>query len=92
MGVSLLEVTAKTWMHAVLGVEAGKVNYDELEAMLSGYVDCQVDGGLAAIKRGLRTHAVDGVGVGLLAALRPHLANVIVAGRGVSVERRKESA
>jgi Holliday junction resolvasome RuvABC endonuclease subunit len=90
-GMELLEVTAKTWQHAVLGVEAGKVDYDELEAMLSGYVDCQVDGGLAAIKKALRTHAIDGVGVGMLAALRPHLATTIVHARAFPVELRKEA-
>jgi hypothetical protein len=32
----------------------------------------------ALVEKDLRTHALDGVGVGLLAALRPHLTTVIV--------------
>lgn len=81
-GMKCLEVTAKTWQRAVLGVEAGAVDYDTLESMLTGYVDCQSGAvGFGAIKKNLRTHAVDAVGVGVLAAMRPHLANVIVATR-----------
>jgi len=88
-GMRLVEITAKTWQHAVLGLEAGAVDYETLEKELSAYVDCQSAVGFDAIKKALRTHAVDAVGVGLLAALRPHLANVIVAARTLHVERKE---
>lgn len=80
-GALLRMVRAKTWQHAVLGLEKGAVDYERVEAMLSDHVGVDLADTLAAIKKALRTHALDAVGIGLLAALRPHLTTVIVERR-----------
>lgn len=90
-GALLREVRAKTWQHAVLGLEKGAVDYEQVEVMLGGFVGVDLADVIAAIKPKLRTHALDGVGIGLLGALRPHLTTVIVERRSpptLHVERK----
>lgn len=78
LGLELYEVKAKTWQHAVLDIAKGKVDYDQVEAMLADYVGVQLAEALMAIIKEDRTHALDGTGVALLVALRPHLARLII--------------
>jgi Holliday junction resolvasome RuvABC endonuclease subunit len=80
-GALLRSVRAKTWQHAVLDMAKGAVDYDKVEALLAGFVGVDLAETLAAIKKALRTHALDGVGIGLLGALRPHMTTVIVERR-----------
>lgn len=87
-GASLRMVRAKTWQHAVLDLEKGKVDYGVVEAKLAGFVGVDLADTLAAIKKDLRTHALDGVGVALLGSLRPHLTTVIVERPTFPVERK----
>jgi Holliday junction resolvasome RuvABC endonuclease subunit len=91
LGAELVEVKAKVWQHAVLGIETGKVDYEKVEADLGSYVDAQAADVLKRIKKADRNHALDAVGVGLLAALRPHLTATIVPRRSkapLHVERK----
>lgn len=81
LGIALVEVKAKTWQHAVLGVDEGAVDYEVIEKMLARYAGKQAAELLGAIKKANRTHALDGMGVGMLAALRPAAAVTIVKGR-----------
>lgn len=80
-GALLRKVTAKTWQHAVLDLAKGAVDYAQVEKLLAAYVGLDLAEVLAAIKKDLRTHALDGTGIGLLGALRPHLTTVIVERR-----------
>ncbi len=82
-GAQLVEIRAKVWQHAVLGLEAGKVDYAKVEKELARYVGGQLAVELLAIKKADRTHALDACGIGMLAALRPHEATRIVARRPV---------
>ena len=89
----LFEVTAKTWQHAVMPEPVApppplrparakgtpkprpaKINYKQLEAKLAAHMGRAA---LAHIKPDDRTHALDAIGVGVLVALRPHLATRI---------------
>ena len=88
----LFEVTAKTWQHAIMSDAAAaapllqkgnaatpkprpaKINYKQLEAKLAAHMGRAA---LAHIKPDDRTHALDAIGVGVLVALRPHLATRI---------------
>lgn len=78
-GYSLHGVGAKVWQRAVLGVETKKVDYAQVEAALSGYVDAQASESLRDVPEHLRNHALDAVGVGLLVAMREHEAARIIA-------------
>ena len=81
LGLELVMVVAKAWQRAVLDIEAGKVDYDVVEAMLAEYVGAQLAAVLKAIKKGDRTHGLDGTGIALFAALRPHAATRIIQRR-----------
>jgi Holliday junction resolvasome RuvABC endonuclease subunit len=87
LDVALAEVTARTWQHAVLGtaIEPGKktpkVNYNALERAMAAFIGRHCAAALEAIDEGVRNHAIDAVGVGMLAALRPGDANWIVERR-----------
>lgn len=72
--VPLHMVSAKAWQHAV-APSMKKINYDELEIALTKFVGRDL---LASIPSADRTHALDAVGVGVLVALRPHLATTIL--------------
>lgn len=66
--VDLAEVTAKEWQHDVMGLgERGKVDYDKLAKRVAAFIGAP----LLAIEPKQRTHAIDGVGIALYAALRP---------------------
>ncbi len=70
MGIGLLEVSPKQWQHAITpGVT--KINYDNVFEQLRAFVDGQATVALHAIKKQLRNHALDAVGVGVFAALLP---------------------
>lgn len=89
-GLGLMEVRAKCWQLAVLGIDKGKVDYDEVESQLAEYVGAQLADRLRSIKKADRNHALDAVGIGVLAALRPHLANVIVERRTTTFHMEHE--
>jgi Holliday junction resolvasome RuvABC endonuclease subunit len=72
LGLEVCEVPAKLWQHAVLpGLGKGKVDYDELAKHLLWFAHKHCPEALAAIAKPKRTHAIDGMGVGMFAALRP---------------------
>lgn len=82
LGAELLEAAPKIWQRAVLGIEPSeKVDYETVETKLAGYVDHQSARDLERIAKKKRNHALDAVGVGVLAAMRPHLTATIVAKR-----------
>jgi Holliday junction resolvasome RuvABC endonuclease subunit len=71
LDIELYEVPAKIWQHAVLpGLGKGKVDYDELARHLLWFAHKHCSEALAAIAKPKRTHAIDGMGVGMFAALR----------------------
>lgn len=84
LDVPIVEVVARTWQHAVLGtvVEPGKktprVSYQKLERAMAAFIGRHAGSALEAIDKDLRNHAIDAVGVGMLAALRPSDARHIV--------------
>ena len=63
----LVEVVAKGWQRAILPGK-GKVPYEQVKARLASYVPAELLGNVPA---GVQTHALDAVGVGVYAALRP---------------------
>ncbi len=75
LDIDLLEVTPKSWQHAILpGVT--KIDYDAVFAALSAFVG---EAELNAIPASLRNHALDAVGVGVYAALIPNATAIRVA-------------
>jgi Holliday junction resolvasome RuvABC endonuclease subunit len=68
MAIPLFEVPPKSWQHAIVPEVAGRIDYDAVFAKLSGFVEQQASVALWSIKKGLRNHALDAVGVGLFAA------------------------
>jgi hypothetical protein len=87
-GATLLEVRPKLWQSAIQD-DTEKIDYDSLFAALTNYIhatpgDSKAAEQLSAIAESHRNHAIDGAGVGVFAALRPHLANVIVERRTVT--------
>ncbi len=62
------EVTAKQWQRAIVPGIKGKMDYPFIAQALARYIG---DGMLKNIDPDLRTHALDAVGVGLFASLRP---------------------
>lgn len=70
LDLELYEVPAKTWQHAVTD-RPGKIEYEDLAKALAQYAAVQCREVLAAITNKQRTHALDGMGVGVFAALRP---------------------
>lgn len=84
LGVELVEVAAKVWQRAVLGIEPiAKVKYEQVERALTRYVSRQLADVLEGLDRKDRRHPLDSTGVAMLAALRPELATRII--------QRKES-
>lgn len=76
LGLAVLAVPPKLWQHAVLGRGAKDrkaVNYDEVLRALTDFIgrSCPAAEQLAAIKPRLRNHALDAVGTGVFAVLRP---------------------
>jgi hypothetical protein len=81
-GIAMYQVPPKRWQHAVLRREAsdrGAVDYDEVFRRLAEFIgrDGTAAEQLAAIPKGRRNHALDGVGVGVFASLRPEQATRI---------------
>jgi hypothetical protein len=77
----LATIAAKVWQGAVLGRDDGKaIDYAEVEHALASYVIGRAKEQLAAIPKWRRNHPLDGGGVGILMAVRPRLAMVVVAG------------
>lgn len=80
--VSLFAVPPKVWQHAIQP-GAKKINYKTLFAALALHIaagsDCAAQ--LRAIKAADQNHALDACGIGILAALRPHLTTRIVERR-----------
>jgi Holliday junction resolvasome RuvABC endonuclease subunit len=70
LGLELYEVPAKTWQHAVTDSPT-KIAYEDLAKALAQYAALDCREALAAIAKKKRTHALDGMGVGVFAALRP---------------------
>ena len=79
---SLFAVPPKVWQHAIQPGRR-KVDYDALFRSMAEHVALHAipSGQLRAIKACDRNHALDACGVGMLAALRPHLTTVIVERR-----------
>lgn len=75
--MTVLEVTAKAWQHAVMP-DAKRIDYAELERVLHAHVSVDAAAALDDIPNALLTHALDACGVGLLAALRPDDATVVI--------------
>lgn len=71
-------VTAKEWQHGVMEGCDGAIEYDAVFQRLSVFVESQLPGALARITGGLRTHALDAVGVGMYAALSSSTAVTLV--------------
>lgn len=81
-GIAMYQVPPKRWQHAVLGREPGDraaVDYDEVFRRLADFIGRTGTAAeqLAAIPPGRRNHALDSVGVGVFAALRPEQATRI---------------
>ncbi|MGE0547604.1 MAG: crossover junction endodeoxyribonuclease RuvC [Kofleriaceae bacterium] len=77
IGVDLVEVTAKRWQHAVLGIDKGKVDYGALAKCLERFAANQLGPRLQQIPKNKHTHVLDAIGVGLYAALtRAHAVRV----------------
>jgi Holliday junction resolvasome RuvABC endonuclease subunit len=82
LGLPLLVFPPKVWQHAVLGRakdDRSAVDYDEVFRRLSSFIGARGTAAdqLAALKPALRNHALDGVGIGEMAALRPEMATRI---------------
>lgn len=84
LGLTLYELPPKLWQHAVLGRKPGDrsaVDYAQVERLLAEFIGrtgCAAEQ-LAVIPAGRRNHALDSVGVGVFAALRPEQATLIGA-------------
>ena len=85
-GIDLSAVPPKRWERAVVPNAGKRVNYDQVESAVTAYVRRFQDPAvqLAQIAKGQRNHAIDSVGVGLFAALRPHQVEVICRRRSRS--------
>jgi Holliday junction resolvasome RuvABC endonuclease subunit len=70
LGLELYEVPAKTWQHAVTD-RPERIEYEDLAKSLTQHAAMNCREALAAIAKKKRTHALDGMGVGLFATLRP---------------------
>lgn len=75
------ELVPRVWQHAVLGREAGDrsaVDYCEVERRLTQFVGTGAAAKeLTALRPAWRNHALDAVGGGVFAALRPEQATRI---------------
>lgn len=76
LGMALYELPPKLWQHAVLGRKQGDrsaVDYAQVERLLAGFMGRagRAASQLAAIPAGRRNHALDAVGIGVFAAMRP---------------------
>lgn len=93
-GLELYEVIATVWQHAVVGLplpppgrrkkgepKRRKLDYAVVEDALTKYAGQQGQYVLMAIDASDRTHALDGVGIGMLAALMPEQAKRIIERR-----------
>jgi hypothetical protein len=84
LGVPLVEVVSVLWQHGVLGTDLTattkppKVKRAALERAMAAFIGRHAGSQLEAIDKDLRNHAIDAVGVGMLAALRPGDARWIV--------------
>lgn len=83
LGASLLEIRPKQWQGAIQD-GAKKIDYDKLFADLVTHIqsmpgNADVSEQLESIPKSQRNHAIDGSGIGIFAALRPHLATAIIA-------------
>lgn len=71
LGLEVLEVPPKQWQHAV-DPECGKaIDYERIFNLLSDFITGPAASDLHAIKPAHRNHALDSVGVGVFASLRP---------------------
>lgn len=86
-GYGLVGVAAKTWQRAVLGDDVKKVDYERIEKALASYITGQAIADFDEVAPHLRNHALDACGIGMLAALRPHMTTPIAA-RRLHVERK----
>ncbi len=80
-GYQLSGVSAKTWQRAVLDEDVKRVDYERVEKALATYITGQAIADFDDVAPHLKNHALDAVGVGMLAALRPHETERIVARR-----------
>jgi Holliday junction resolvasome RuvABC endonuclease subunit len=82
LDVPLFELVPRVWQHAVFGrdpADKSAVDYDDVFRRLGAFIgrDGTAAGQLAALKPALRNHALDAVGVGVFAAVRPEQATRI---------------
>lgn len=85
LGAALLEIRPKQWQGAIQE-GAKKIDYDALFIAMTAHIRGTpghevVAEQLGAIAERHRNHALDAGGIGIFAALRPHLANRIVEAR-----------
>ena len=72
-GADVLEVRPKQWQHAIMpGLD--KINYDHLFKRIEAFAGKQAFVAFNIIRKSLRNHALDAVGVGIYAALSPSAA------------------
>ncbi len=80
LDADLCEVGPKVWQRAIDPHAKGKVDYPKVFAALGAFVTGPAATDLERITPSMRNHALDAVGVGVFAALRPD-AMTVIAGR-----------